>query len=258
MSMRPGTWGGDEKTCGAHDESLSCQPLDVGRRATLTPMIACGGGNPTPPTVVPPPSSPPAAQPWTLAGRILATASGAPIASARVESSLGPFTSDGGGLFTLTAPSAPASSLQVTVTADGHRRRETTISLPRTNDLVLDLMSTAPPFDEVFYNQLARDALDEPARNHQLWRWRVAPKYYLQTSDENGQPVPPEVLRVVRQAISDGTHYFTGGRFAATIEEGSAARPEFSGWVNVLPVRNIPAGDLCGYATSIGGNPSTI
>ena len=30
------------------------------------------------------------------------------------------------------------------------------------NELVVDIASTAKPFDETFFNQLARDGLDEP------------------------------------------------------------------------------------------------
>jgi hypothetical protein len=180
------------------------------------------------------------------------------VAGARVDSPLGVLTTDGSGQFTLTQSVAPTSPMRVSVNADGHRPRETSIGFPRSTDLVIDLVSRSAPFDEVFYNQLARDAFDEPGRNHQLWRWTVAPKYYLKTTTERGQPVPPEVLQVVRRGVVDGTHYFTGGRFAATIEEGVDARPQQTGWINVLIVHDIPPDDICGRASSVGGNPSTI
>jgi hypothetical protein len=65
-------------------------------------------------------------------------------------------------------------------------------------------------------------------------------------------------MRIVRQGIRDGVRYYTGNRFQATMEEGIATRAERTGWINVLLLREIPEGDYCGLATSVGGNPMTI
>jgi len=225
----------------------------------LVPMLSCGGGGgtptqPTPPTPLPQPTP----QPWTVSGRVVATSSGTPIAGARVESFIANATTDGDGRFTLTAPTGPPASLGITVSADSHRPRETVIGFPRPGELLIDLISTAPPFSETFYNQLARDAFEEPETMYQTYRWDRQLQFYLKTIDETLRPASPEVLQVVRRGIRDGVRYFSGGKYEAIIEEGTADRPERTGWINVLLLQVLPVGDFCGYASSVGGNPMTI
>lgn len=127
--------------------------------STAALLVACGGGgtptSPTPPAPPAPPAPPP---PWTVSGRVIASLTGAPIGGARVESFIANATTDAEGRFTLTAATGPGGNLGITVLADGHRTRETVIGFPRTGDAQIDLVSTSPPFDERFYNQLARDA----------------------------------------------------------------------------------------------------
>jgi hypothetical protein len=221
------------------------------------PLTACGGGsNPQAPT--PPPSAPPAGQPWTLAGRITATLGGQAVAGAQVDAFIASATSDAAGWFTLTAATAPTGSRAVTVSANGYRPRETVIRLPRADDVVVDIMSTAAPFNETFYNQLARDALDTPDADYPLFRWTSGLRFYLKTVDEFGRPLGDGVLDVVRRGLRDGVHYYTAGTYDAVIEEGTEDRPERVGYVNVVARQAIPEGDFCGLATTVGGNPMTI
>jgi hypothetical protein len=188
----------------------------------------------------------------------VATSSGPPIAGARVESFIANATTDSDGRFTLTAPTGPPANLGITVAADRHRPRETVIGFPRPGELLIDLISTAPPFSETFYNQLARDAFEEPEKMYQTYRWDRQMRFYLKTIDETLRPASPEVLQVVRQGIRDGVRYFSGGKYEAIIEEGTADRPERPGWINVLLLQVLPLGDYCGYASSVGGDPMTI
>jgi hypothetical protein len=189
---------------------------------------------------------------------VTATVTGGAVARAHVDAFVASADTDGEGRFTLTAPTAPAGNQAITVSAEGYRPRETVIGLPRTTDLVVDITPTAPPFDETFYNELARDALDQPTIDYPLYRWSSALKFYLQTQDETGRPLSAEVLAVVRRGIRDGVRYYTGGTYQATLEEGTENRPERVGWINVLPRQVIPEGDYCGYASSVGANPMTI
>lgn len=227
--------------------------------AVLVQLSACGGGgdgrsgSPTPPLAPTPP-----APPWTVSGTVVATASQSPLGGVRVESFIATATTDGAGRFTLTAQTGPAANLGITVSTNGYRSRETVIGFPRTGEPFIDLVSTAPPFSETFYNQLARDALDEPDKMYQLYRWDRQLQFYLKTIDETLRPASPDVLAVVRQGIRDGVRYFSGGRYEAIIEEGTADRPERSGWINVVMLQEIPEGDYCGLATTVGGNPMTI
>jgi hypothetical protein len=186
------------------------------------------------------------------------TKTNAPIAGARVESFIASATTDSDGRFTLTAQTGPSGNLGITVSADGHRPRETVIGFPRTGDPQIDLMSTAPPFDEKFFNQLVRDATRTPDALRPSFRWASELKFYVRTVDETLRVAAPEVLATVRRGIVDAVREFTGGQYQAVIEEGTEVRPERVGWVNVELLQEIPEGDYCGYATNIGGNPSTL
>ena len=188
----------------------------------------------------------------------MTTQGGAPIAGAGVESFIANAVTDAEGRFTLTAPTGPPANLGITVSAQGHRPRETVIGLPRATDLQIDLVSTSPPFNETFYNQLARDALDQPEKMYPTFRWDSQMRFYVRTIDETLRRASPEVLAVVRQGIRDGVRYFSSGKYEAIIEEGTATRAEQVGWINVLLLQEIPEGDYCGYATNVGGNPATL
>lgn len=142
--------------------------------------------------------------------------------------------------------------------AEGFRPRETVIRLPRASDVLVDVMSTARPFDEKFFNEIARDALDAPSEEYPLFRWSAPLKFYVTTKDEHGRPLSNEVLETIRRGIRQGVRYYTAGTYEAAIEEGPTTRPERTGWVNVVPRQVIPEGDYCGLASSVGGNPMTI
>lgn len=187
-----------------------------------------------------------------------ATKANTPIAGARVESLIANATTDADGRFTLTAPTAPPGNLGITVSAEGHRTRETTLRSPRTEEAALDLMSTAAPFDERFYNQLVRDAFDSPEANYPSFRWEGQMRFYVRTVDETLRPVIPSALANVRQGIHEAVQGFAGGRFETIIEEGTEVRSETVGWINVELLKQIPDGDYCGLATRVGGNPMTI
>ena len=188
----------------------------------------------------------------------MTSSTGAPIAGARVESFIANATTDTTGGFTLTSATGPNANLGITVSANGHRPRETVIGFPRTGDARIDVMSTAAPFSETFFNQIARGTLDEPDQMYQLFHWNMQMRFYLRIIDETLRPASPDVLAVVRQGIRDGVRYFSAGKYEAIIEEGTTARPERAGWINVLLLQEIPEGDFCGLASAVGGNPMTI
>ncbi len=225
----------------------------------LLAFPACGGDSPRPPAAPTPvfvaPAPPP---PWTLSGRVVATLTSTPVAHAHVDAFIASADTDADGRFTLTAPTAPGHSQAITVTAAGYRPRETVIKLPRTTEPVVDLVSTSAPFDETFYNELARGALEYPGEDYQLFRWPAPLKFYFRTVDEFGRPLSPDVVQVVERGIRQGVQYYTGGAFSAEIEEGTATHQETVGWVNVVPEQDIPGGDYCGLASSVGGNPNTM
>jgi len=241
--------------------SLAQMPMRLVRTfaavSLLLPLIACGGGSKSPqaPTPVPKPTPPP---PWNLPGHVVATLSDVPIAHATVNAFIGTAETAADGSFTLNATPAPTSSQAVTVTADGYRPRETVIRWPRTSDLVIDLMSTAEPFDETFYSQLAHGTLEYPGKDYGLYRWSSPLRFYLKTQDEFGRPLERSLIDVIERGIRIGVQYYTAGTYQADIVEGAETRAEKIGWVNVVPRQVIPEGDYCGIGSTVGGNPNTI
>jgi hypothetical protein len=145
--------------------SLRRWPYDRSSRRSLAPSRAdfCGGGSKSPqaPTPTPKPTPPP---PWSLPGHVIATLSGAPVAHATVNAFIATAESGTDGSFTLNTTPAPVGSQAVTVSAEGYRPRDTVIKWPRTEDLVIDLMSSAKPFDETLYSQLAHGTLEYPGK----------------------------------------------------------------------------------------------
>ena len=149
---------------------MALRPVQAAAASLLLVLISCGGGSKSPqaPTPTPKPTPPP---PWSLPGHVVATLSGAPVAHATVNAFIATAESGTDGSFTLNTTPAPAGSQAVTMSADGYRPRETVIKWPRTEDLVIDLMSTAKPFDETLYSQLAHGTLEYPGKDYGLFRW---------------------------------------------------------------------------------------
>jgi len=232
--------------------------LAIAVALSVAALQACGGSSPTPPTTpTPPVTQPPPATTYSIAGQVVETLTRAPIAGARVESGAINATTDTNGRFTLSSTTQPPGTVGLTVSASGHRTRETNLTYPRAGEPVIDLTSTSAPFSEDFYNQLARNTYEAPGERTQLWRLSAAPRLYLKTTDETGKLVPPEVITVVTGALTDAVRLYSAGTFSAAIEQGTGTRPEEAGWINVEIRQTIPQGDYCGLAT-IGASPGWI
>ena len=217
---------------------------------------SCGGGSKS--ATAPTPTPTPAPLPWTLSGQVRATNTNTAVSRAHVDAFIAAADTDAGGAFTLTAPTGPSGNQAFTATAAGYITRESVIRLPRADSLTIDLISTAAPFDQTFYSQIARDAKDTPDADYPLYRWSSPLKFYLRTQDENGRPLTNEILDTIRKGIREGVQYYTNDTYQAVIEEGPEKRPERTGYVNVEAKQVIPEGDYCGLSSSVGGNPMTI
>jgi hypothetical protein len=122
----------------------------------------------------------------------------------------------------------------------------------------VDLIRNAPPFSRDFYNQLVRDTFDrDPGAPYPIARWTSAPSFYVQTVDQNGRAIEPEVLSVTFDALRRAVTAWTAGRFAAvTVESGTGTRAEAAGWINVV-FRRDPGSDRCGESR-VGRDPGLI
>lgn len=124
--------------------------------------------------------------------------------------------------------------------------------------VTLDAIRNATPFSMDFYRQIVRGTYDQPGAPYPVLRWNVAPKFYLKTVDQNGRPIEPEVLVVVRDALLRAVPAYTGGKFTApALETGAEVRAEANGWINVNIVRDPSERSTCGFAF-VGANPGSI
>ncbi len=168
---------------------------------------------------------------------------------------------NGAGSYSLGSTVLPPSDpYKLTVSAGGFVPREQWIARQTgaRNDITLDLIREAAPFSMDFYRQLVRGTFDRTDGPWPVLRWNDAPSFYVKTVDQNGRPIEPEVLLVVRDALARAVSVYTGGVYSArTIETGTETRGEVSGWINVDFIRDPNERRLCGLSY-VGRNPGEI
>ncbi|MCA1560981.1 MAG: matrixin family metalloprotease [Acidobacteria bacterium] len=228
-------------------------------------LYACGGGTPVPPVGPSPPPAPPAPpqNSWSIAGTIVTTSARQPVVDARIAPAwdLPAVSTNGAGAFELSSTTMPPTNpYQVTVTGNGNVSREVWLTWqrgPRT-EVALDIIRDAPPFSMTYYRQLVRGVFDQPGAPYPVLRWTTAPRFYLKVVDQNGRPIEPEVLAVVRDALHRSVQSYTGGKLAiAALETGTETRPAETGWIYVTITRDPNERRQCGSAR-IGANPGSI
>jgi len=228
---------------------------------------SCGGGGSSS-TSTTTPTSPAAPTPttptntWSVVGRVVDTTGRQPISGAQITPSwdLAGISSGSDGSFSLGAVANPNTNpYKVTVSGQGLISHDVWIGWQRgeRTDVTLDAIRDVPPFSMDFYKQLVRGTYDQPKAPWPILRWTVSPKFYLRTVDQNGKPIEPEVLDVVRDALVRAVPAFTGGTLSGSVESGTEVRAEADGWVTVDIHRDPNERSTCGYAL-IGANPGSI
>lgn len=101
-----------------------------------------------------------------------------------------------------------------------------------------------PRFDAAFYRQFTSSP---------LYRWNQAPRVYLRTIDDGGQPVPAGLLDQTAAALINTASQWTGGAFGlAGLERGTGTRTEEVGWITV----GWSTSGVCGIAPLTRVGPS--
>lgn len=217
--------------------------------------LACGGGGGSAPAAVPTAPSAPSPAPtppeWTLTGQVVTTVTGAPIPGATVAAGELTASTDAFGRFEFKRATAPGSPLAVTVRSGGYLTRETQVAHPRTSPLAIDVIDVRSPFNLNFYRDLVRNTYEAPQSLEHLHRWTRDAVFYVRTVDSAGRTLEPEVLDILRREIPRGFAAWTSGKYRATVEDGTAERPQATGLVRVSLTRT--GGRSCASAT-IGGN----
>jgi hypothetical protein len=124
--------------------------------------------------------------------------------------------------------------------------------------VTLDVIRNRAPFSMEFYRQFVRGTYDAAGAPYAVLRWMEAPRFYVKTVDQNGRPIEPEVLAVVREALPRAVAEYSAGRLSASvIETGTETRAAAVGWINVDIRRDPNERQTCGFA-NIGANPGSI
>jgi hypothetical protein len=217
---------------------------------TLASLPSCGGGSSSPapaPTPTPVPSTA-----WSVSGQVKSQV-GQAIGGANVTPfGLAQVQTDSSGNYKYTGNSPTANNpYSVQISASGYLQRGVWVNyqLADRTGVSIDMISTAPPFSLTFYQQLARNAMEEPGSLEALWPWAGdSPKFYVRTVDQNGKAIEPEVLSGVYAAIPKAVSDWSSGKFTvSTLEHGIETRPRQDGWIVIDFTRDYSS-DFCGRA----------
>jgi hypothetical protein len=211
--------------------------------------VGCGG-SPSAPSSPPPTQTPPPPAPvpttYTVAGRVVGTVTGEPIAGATVTVGDESFVTDGDGNFRLT--STAANTRGIVISGTGLLTRESRLSVA-SRSVTLDVIQLKPPFDLTFFQRIARNALETESGLEPLRPLRAAPRIHIRTVDEKGLRIDTRTLSVVEDALRDSAPGWSAGRFPIeVVERGPETRQGQEGWVTVL-FPNPGDEKVCGRAT---------
>jgi hypothetical protein len=202
----------------------------------LVAVAACTSSSPPvapSPVTQTPVTPPPPPPPIVLTGRVVASVTGEALGGLSVLLADKTTTTDADGRFRYELPPGGIYP-RLTISGPGIVQRSMSLSVQASKDLSIDVISTSSGFDLDFYRRFARDAYDEPGVLRPLLRWTQAPRIYVRTIDDNGEPVDAGTLETTIAALQDDAMAWTGGRFGlAGIETGTDSREGVSGWITV-------------------------
>jgi len=224
----------------------------------------CGGGSTPAPSPLPqnPPAPPPPAG-WSVSGQLVDTVTRLPLAGVQIAPTwdLAAVTTSADGSFTVSSTvNPPTNPYRLSISGAGIVNRDVWVSWqsgPRPG-VTVEAIRNVAPFSMDFYRNFVRGTYDATGAPYAVLRWTDSPRFYVKTVDQNGRPVEPEVLQVVREAIGRAVTTFTGGRLsAAALETGTDTRAAAPGWIMVNIRRDPNERSVCGFA-AIGANPGSI
>ena len=227
----------------------------------LCAAISCSGNDRQPPLnpAAPTPTVPPTSTRWSIAGQVVETLTGTPVANPTLSfGTLGMTTGGPDGRFRFEQDTLPSSSTySVTLTAPGFIARRVQVAWQQGDrtGVTFDVIRNAAPFSLNFYRQLVRNGTETPQDLEAVHRWTSAPSFYVRTvDDEDGRAVESEVIADVTRWIEFAVQAWTGMPVGA-IETGAAVRAPARGWVRVTFVPQ--SDEFCGRA-AVGSDPGVI
>ena len=206
----------------------------------------------------PPPAPAPAPVSFTFNGRIISTQTGTVVSGATVTVGNTTVTSDSEGAF--SAPLGTAAST-VTVSATGFLTRTTLVAGAAHRNNLIDLISSAVPFDLEFFDRLSRGRGQECVFPNFILRWPANPNFYVitkyTTQDSSGnyvstaQDVPAATINRIVALLPGLVASATGNRIqAGSIQTRPDARATVeAGFIQVDIAQRGGGGanDQCGF-----------
>lgn len=224
----------------------------------LATLCACGGGSSSPAA----PASPvaPQVEPGRVAGILVDTVAGHPVAGASLTfAGRPPIVTSGTGHWQIEGIGS-ASNQALAVTGQGVLTRDTTVrwDLAGRSEVRLDVIVDRSPFRLDYYRQFARSGLDNPESLRPIRRWVRAPNFYVDvTNPKTGQRLTPSEIALIEHTLRTVVPQLTGGLFkVGLIETGDGPRSPRSDYIAVTFVHE-PDGDFCGSAF-VAANPGEI
>lgn len=206
---------------------------------------ACGGSTPAAPTA---PSLPATPVETRFVGQIVDTVTRAPLGSVAVTLGTLNTLSSSSGAFEFEWENSTATT-RMSLSGINILDRSLLVSVANSRMLTVDAIVLGNGFDLGYYRRFARRGLDQPDSLLSLRRWTHAPRLYLKTVDEAGNPVDNETLRQTEMALADEALAWTGGSFGlAEIVRGTGTQEGSAGWVTIKWPNPAIAGNVCGQA----------
>ncbi|MEZ5317267.1 MAG: hypothetical protein R2752_07680 [Vicinamibacterales bacterium] len=196
----------------------------------VAPLWACSGGTTRPDGPTTP--STPRTGTGTIAGLVVHTLTGTPVAGATLAVEGQSATTDTAGRFSLAGMPVDLTG-RVTISGEAIVTRQTRIQFADERTGVTFDVIPATLLD--FYRQFARNGYESPGFLFDLSRWVEDPHVYIDriTTDSGTvvpEPIVEEVARVIRASVPE----LTGNQFKVVATEvGDVQRPLTPGWLNV-------------------------
>jgi hypothetical protein len=111
-----------------------------------------------------------------------------------------------------------------------------------------DATIVADGFEPNFYRAFVQNAYESPDRLEEIRILRGPLRIYLRTLDDAGRAVERNTLDATERTLIDAVKIWSGDRFTAQIERGTATREKQSGWLTVKWA-GAADGGRCGRST---------
>ena len=212
-------------------------------------LAGCSGGGGVAPSAVVPGAPPTTGESVTVQGHVVATVTGESLPHVAIELGGSQVSADAAGAFAFTWSGTHPRSSRLAISGPTILSRTSTIQTSTSREITIDAIALDSGFDLEYYRKIVRNATDAPGTLRSLQRWTQAPRVYLRTVDQAGEPIDAATLQSTEAALTDDAAAWTGGRFGVMeVVRGTETREGQSGWITVKWPNPANPGNNCGRA----------